>query len=244
MYIFDAWTSGFFSSSSSSPSSSCSSSFSFFSEFHIWEINWYIFGFSSFHFKLNEKNKQTNIDKKQERETKTIQKWMFEPTFVELHNVTLAEIPNPERRAWWSRVAESKILLWLDSIFALKTCGATWNHEFPWTGLKPVKYFRVWSSRGFYFGSVRVGVFFTGVWDIFSRISVINLHLNKKKHAFHSRTEQVELLLSLISTLYDAGMMLLLYCRALSHLYCSLKVVNFGLMINCFGLVWSGPGRI
>ena len=45
----------------------------------------------------------------------------------------------------------------------------------------------------FYFGSVRVGVFFTGVWDIFSRDF-------GDKLAFHSQTEEVEWLLSLIST--------------------------------------------
>ena len=49
----------------------------------------------------------------------------------------------------------------------------------------------------FYFGSVRVGVFFfTGVWDIFSWDF-------GDKLTFHSQTEEVEWLLSLISTLFD-----------------------------------------
>ena len=49
----------------------------------------------------------------------------------------------------------------------------------------------------FYFGSVRVGgIFFYRVWDIFSWDF-------RDKLAFHSQTEELEWLLSLISTLFD-----------------------------------------
>ena len=65
-------------------------------------------------------------------------------------------------------------------VFRLKTCGATQNPKFDRTGLDRNRsrvrehfreYFQVGSGRvgEFYFGSVRVGVFFTGVQDIFSR---------------------------------------------------------------------------
>ena len=47
----------------------------------------------------------------------------------------------------------------------------------------------------------------------------------------------------LYSTLYHC-MMLLLNCRAYSHIYYSLKLVDFGLMINCFGLIQSGQNII
>ena len=88
--------------------------------------------------------------------------------------------------------------------YKLKTCGATQNPEFPKTGPdrtgpKPVRgrgtFLRIFSGRvgEYYFGSVRVGVFFTRVWDIFSRDF-------GDKLAFHSQTEEVEWLLSLIST--------------------------------------------
>ena len=89
----------------------------------------------------------------------------------------------------------------------LKTCGATRNPEFPRTGPDRTEtgpgsgnsfknFFGSDRVGEFYFGSVRVRVFFTGVWDIFSRDF-------GDKLAFHSQTEKVEWLLSLISTLFD-----------------------------------------
>ena len=99
----------------------------------------------------------------------------------------------------------------------LKTCGATQNPEFPrtrpyWTGPKPVRgrgtflriflgrvgsgrgvLFRVGLGRGILF---RVGVFFTRIWDIFSRDF-------GHKLTFHSQTEEVDWLLSLRSMLFD-----------------------------------------
>ena len=51
-------------------------------------------------------------------------------------------------------------------------------------------------------------------------------------------------------------MILQLHCRACSRVYCGLKLVNFGLMRNCFGLVrfreniigsvhgWGRPNRV
>ena len=59
------------------------------------------------------------------------------------------------------------------------------------------KEFRVGLGRGILFrvGPGR-GIFFTGVWDIFSWDF-------GDKLAFHSQTEEVEWLLSLISTLFD-----------------------------------------
>ena len=48
----------------------------------------------------------------------------------------------------------------------------------------------------FYFGSVRVGVFFTRVLDIFCRDF-------GDKLAFHSQNEEIEWLLSLMSTYFD-----------------------------------------
>ena len=87
----------------------------------------------------------------------------------------------------------------------VKTCGATQNPKFPRTGPKPVRGLgiflrifsgRVGSSREFYFGSVRVGVFLTRVWDISSREF-------GDKLAFHSQTD---------------------HCRAYLRVYCSLKL--------------------
>ena len=56
------------------------------------------------------------------------------------------------------------------------------------------EYFRVGSGRGILFrvGPGR-GIFYRGIWDIFSRDF-------RDKLAFHSQTEEVEWLLSLIST--------------------------------------------
>ena len=99
-------------------------------------------------------------------------------------------------------------------MFVVKTCGATQNPDFPRTGPD------------------RTEILFTGVWNIFHRISGINLNLNLK-HAFHSQTEPEEWLLSLISTLHDV----IIHYRAYSHIYFSLKLVNFGLMLNRFGPV-------
>ena len=68
--------------------------------------------------------------------------------------------------------------------FAVKTCRATRNPEFPWTRPKPVRgrgtFFRIFLGRvgEFYSGRSGSGYFFTRVWDIFPRISGINLNLN------------------------------------------------------------------
>ena len=87
----------------------------------------------------------------------------------------------------------------------LKTCGATRNPEFPRTGPDRNRsgvgehfkeYFRV-GSGNFIWGRSGSGYFFfTGAWNIFSRDF-------GEKLAFHSQTEEVEWLLSLISTLFD-----------------------------------------
>ena len=107
--------------------------------------------------------------------------------------------------------------VWKSSLSILKTCGATRNPEFPWTGPDRsetgpgsgnifknifgsgrVGEFYFWSVRvgEFYFGSVRSGYFLTGVGNIFSRDF-------GDKLAFYSQTVEVEWLLSLISTLFD-----------------------------------------
>ena len=112
----------------------------------------------------------------------------------------------------------------------------------------------------FYFGSVRVGVFFTGVWDIFSRDF-------GDKLPFHSQTEEVAVII------LDKHVVLCYNFIAgqYSRVYCSLKLelklkslistqnifhtsefsgrsgsklVNFGLMLNCFGPVRSGENII
>ena len=90
------------------------------------------------------------------------------------------------------------------AIILLKTCGATRNPEFPRTGPDRTEtgpgsgniFKNIFGSGRvgeYYFGSVRVGVFLTRVWDIFSRDFGDKLE-------FHSQTEEVEWLLSLIST--------------------------------------------
>ena len=114
-------------------------------------------------------------------------------------------------------IGESSPNLFLNIVNRLKICGATRNPEFPRTGpdrtetgpgsgniLKNIFesgrvgefYFGSVRVGEFYFGWVRVGVFFTGVWDVFSWDF-------GDKLAFHFQTEEVEWLLSLISTLFD-----------------------------------------
>ena len=107
----------------------------------------------------------------------------------------------------------SRIVCW-----RCKPCEFLW---FAWTkdknpsfrGLDQNRYgdlgtfLKIFSDRVESGDSFRVGPgrgIFSGVWDIFPGISGINLRLNET-HASHSQTEQVEWLLSLNSTLYDAG---------------------------------------
>ena len=104
------------------------------------------------------------------------------------------------------------------NVWKVKTCGTTRNPEFPRTRPDRTQsegrgtFLRIFSGRvGNYISGQSESGIFTEVWDIFFffRISEINLNLNWK-HVFHSQTDQVEWLLSLISTLYDVK----LHCRA------------------------------
>ena len=74
-------------------------------------------------------------------------------------------------------------LLAKNHILKLKTCRQAQTLKFPWTNPSGVgkhfkEYFRLGQVGEFYFGSVRVGVFFTGRRDILSQDFRINLHLN------------------------------------------------------------------
>ena len=77
------------------------------------------------------------------------------------------------------------------------------------TGLKLVQgqgtFLRIFLGRvgNFIWGRSGSEYFLLGVWDIFPGICGINLHLYEK-HIFHSQTERIEWLLSLLSMLlYD-----------------------------------------
>ena len=91
--------------------------------------------------------------------------------------------------------------------------------------------------RNVFLGRSGSGYYLPGYETFFPRISRINLHLNEK-HAFHSQTEQVEWLLSLISMKYDVITSLQGIWINI-HFYCSQDLLIVGL-INCFGVVQSG----
>ena len=133
--------------------------------------------------------------------------------------IIISEVPGMYRLctqfAFWStEISVPKISpgtqQYLNSADIIGLCDGAGQPETPsfpgpnWTGPKNglgswnifKNIFRSGRVGEFYFGSVRVGIFFTGVWNIFSWDF-------EDKLTFHSQTEEVEWLLSLISTLFD-----------------------------------------